>query len=50
MLRQEKEHRLQQMAQLNSEYNEEMHQLEATRQAEINAKKNCRPRVYGDRN
>ena len=48
MLRQEKEHRLQQMSQLNAEYNEEMQHLEANRQAEINAKKNCRPRVYGD--
>jgi len=47
MLQQEKEHRRQQMAQLNREYNEEMAQLEANRQAEINAKKNCRPKVYG---
>ena len=48
MIQQEKQRKRQMMSMLNEEYNHDMQQVEAQRQAEIDAKKNCRPKVYGD--
>lgn len=48
MIQQEKQRKRQMMSMLNDEYNYDMQQVEAQRQAEIDAKKNCRPKVYGE--
>lgn len=48
MIRQERDQKKQMQARLNAEYNADIAKLEADRQAEIDAKKAVRPRVYGE--